>query len=156
MNMCFISGINVLVDRYYNTALTTGKYFINNTLIDRYNSWHKYVFHFFITPILFVDALYCIELEKIKASKAKLFYRQKVYYFTQIVIGYYLLHALLVALFLDCQLEELYDSIFHRKEIENVSKIPIYSKVLADLIMLCIFMSLFVGLIDLRGVIVKF
>lgn len=158
VNMCFIYCANILIDKYFSANISPDKGFIlyKDSLIDGYNEWHKYVFHFFITPILFVDALYSIEIEKMKALKAKHVYNERIYYFTQAVVAFYLFYALLVALFLDHQIEDLYDSIFHKKTIEKAYKISTYSDVLANLIMLCIFMSLFVGLVDLGEGTVKF
>ena len=135
----------------------------------RRSEWHKYLFHLILTPALFVDAIYSIEIQKILYKEQKCFlhktannlnfiehkrYTNKIYFFSQFVIVLYLAYCLSVVLFIEGQLEEIVKSIINFTQPNIDSGLSFYVRNLSNSAIGCVFLTLFFGLVD-QGVIVE-
>lgn len=141
--MCMIYTIDILYDCGYP-----------NTDVKRptnYNEWHKYILHFIIGPVLFLDAIYSIEIEKIRSDEdieAKRF--EPIYYYgAQLFFTAYLLYIFAVILFLDGNRSFMISpSIPTISDLNKASEILGYVGYLVNDIILCVFVALFMGLLD--------
>lgn len=124
--------------------------FENQKQITNYNPHHKYILHFIFTPIMFVDAIYSIEIETIKQKDDKDEKRRKdrmVYFGMQIIMACYVLYGLLIVLHLDGHFKiENKTMIFPVTKIKE--NVPEYLHVLFKYIMICLLVPLSTGLID--------
>ncbi|ELA41597.1 uncharacterized protein VICG_01345 [Vittaforma corneae ATCC 50505] len=151
LTMSIIYVINVLNDYVFLSYYSTKN-------LENYNEWHKYVLHFILTPVFFLDSIYSIEIEKIKYENVdrNLTFNKSYYYLAQVFFGSYLVYALLVVLFLDNQLVELFYALFSIKSINKTSKISEYLVCLINDVIVCVFVSLAVGIVDQGITIIRF
>lgn len=138
--VCSVYCIDLIQD-YYNLDLEVKK-------SENYNSWHKYILHAILSPILFLDAVYSIEIEKIKIFRRDLSYGKVVYFSIQFIIAFYLIYILLVLLYIDNQLGKIFLSLISLKNFGNATLISGYLMDLAKDSMICVFIPLFFGLFD--------
>lgn len=160
-----------LINENSNSDSSESNYEISENPIpnSRRSEWHKYIFHFLLTPALFIDAVYSIEIQKIHHKEQKCFllktannlnfierkrYSNKIYFFSQFIIVAYLLYCLSVVLFIEGQLEEIIFSAINFTQPNIPSGISFYVQNLSNSAMGCVFLTLFFGLID-QGVIVE-
>lgn len=151
LTMTIIYVIDILNDYVFLSYYSTKK-------LENYNEWHKYILHFTLTPIFFLDSIYSIEIEKIRYenSDRNLTFRQSYYYIAQIFFGSYLVYALLVVLFLDNQLAELFRALFSIEHINKTSRISEYLICLINDLIVCVFVSLIAGIVDQGITITRF
>lgn len=119
--------------------------------------WHKYIFHFILTPALFVDSVYSIEIQKIRKKKEGgiQLIRGKIYYFSQIFIATYLIYCLCVVLYLEGELEEIIKAVFQLREPEFTGEFSSYIQSFSNSAVECVFLTLFFGLVDQNVIIEK-
>lgn len=99
--------------------------------------YFKYVLHFVLTPILFVDTIYSIEVEKLRMKKKQV--NIKIYTINQLIILGYLLYSFCVILGVN---SIDYILKFHM----NISHLQIHFRILISEIIWSCFTSLFFGL----------
>lgn len=143
LTFCGIYVSNILQDYFFLETVKT---------LANYSEWNKYILHFILTPVLFLDAIYSIEIEKIKYEnyEKKLRYNPVLYILAQTFFCLYLLYSLLIILFLDSQLSELINSLISFKVGGNALIISGSLLQLISEALLCVFVSLVLGLIDQR------
>jgi len=141
--MCIIYTIDILYD--WSHRGVAAEY---NTY---YNGWHKYILHLIIGPVLFLDAIYSIEIEKIRTDdevEAKRF--DPVYYYAaQVFFSAYLVYILGVILFLNDDKSLKFESTVPTiVDLKKASEIFGYVTYVVDDIIMCVFAALFMGLFD--------
>lgn len=149
---CYLSVFLIFSIDFFNEQVFI--YYNFDTKPKNYSKWNTYIFHSVLTPIFFIDAIYSIEVEQIKHDKntnTSLNYSNRWYVFAQIIFIMYFLYGMLMVLFLDNQLIELFNNIICFKHINGVSKISDYLSCLVNDLMVCVFVSLITGIID-KGV----
>lgn len=112
--------------------------------IESVQKWHKYILHFFLAPPLFVDAVFSVETEKIKANKdiKQLPYSRKPYLFGQFFLVFYLIYAFVIIIKINTELPGITQAEIRIDKL--VKTLNIFVK---DAIW-CVFIVLSMGLID--------
>lgn len=145
MSVVIIYVLDLINDTFFT-------YYYTNQTLANYNIWHKYIFHSILTPIFFLDAIYSMEIERIKYenknSRSK--FKMAYYLVAQVFFGAYLLYGLLLVLYFDNQLSHL----FNINTVSKAYKIGEYLPCLINDLMVCVFVPLLIGILD-QGLISK-
>lgn len=153
--MCIIFMVDIIYDGTFATY--------EPDKASDYNEWHKYILHFIVTPILFLDAVYSLEVEKIRSSDEKTLkkYDKLHYYTAQVFFSLYIVYIFFVILFIykkhDAFMGVLITPL---ADLRATTEIFNHIQYLVTDMMFCIFAALQMGLVDqnvsLRRIIMVF
>lgn len=135
----------------YILDITRDTYFQESR--DVTNEWTKYILHFALTPPLFVDSVYSVEVERIRTRSKRynprdLSFSTRMHCIVQAIQGTYLLYALFVILFIHNDFDfNLFYIVKHRDHV-RASAIFRHIRTLVREIVWCVFTSLSIGLVD--------
>lgn len=120
------------------------------SLSAKYNPYHKYIFHLVFAPIMFVDAIYSMEIETIKSKNSsnpdeKRKKNEKIHLAMQILMICYVVYGALIILHLDGQFD-VDDGRLVFKILKIKDNISESLKELFKYILICLFVPLATGL----------